>query len=95
MLAMAYAKAGRETEARALLAELLGRRARGEHVVEYRIAAVFEALGERDAAFDWLDREIADRDGYGSWLLWLNQDPAWKDLRADPRFTDIQRRSGW
>jgi tetratricopeptide (TPR) repeat protein len=95
MLAMAYANAGREKEARELLGELLGRDARGEHVVEYRIAAVYEALGERDAALDWLDREIADRNGLGSWLLWLNQDPAWKALRTDPRFEDIQRRSGW
>jgi tetratricopeptide (TPR) repeat protein len=95
MLAMAHANAGREKEARELLAELLDRDARGEHVVEYRIAAVYEALGERDAALDWLDREIADRNGLGSWLLWLNQDPAWKALRTDPRFEDIQRRSGW
>jgi tetratricopeptide (TPR) repeat protein len=95
MLAMAYANAGREKEARALLGELLGRDTRGENVVEYRIAAVHEALGERDAALAWLDREIADRNGLGSWLLWLNQDPAWKDLRSDPRFKDIQRRSGW
>lgn len=95
MLAMAYAKAGRESEARELLRELLGRHARRENVVEYRIAAVYEALGERDLALDWLNREIEDRNGIGSWLLWLKQDPAWNAMRRDPRFKDIERRSGW
>jgi len=95
MLAMAYAKAGQRDQARELLQELLGRRARGEQVVEYRIAAVYEALGERDQALAWLDNEIEDRSGVGSWLLWLNQDPAWKEMRKDPRFKAIQGRAGW
>ena len=48
--------------------DLLQRDARGEHVVEYRIAAVYEVLGERDEAFRWLDKDVDDRDGLGSWL---------------------------
>ncbi len=95
MLAMAYANAGQPKDARKLLAELLGRDARGEHVVEYRIAAVYEALGERDQALKWLEKEIEDRSGVGSWLLWLNQDPVWTAMREDPRFKEIQRRAGW
>lgn len=95
MLALAYANAGEQGQARELLGELLGRDARGEHVVEYRIAAVFEALGERDRALEWLGKEIDDRSGVGSWLLWLNHDPVWKALRQDPRFKEIQRRAGW
>ena len=51
MLALAYANAGEKEEAREALNELLQRDARGEHVVEYRIAAVYEVLGERDQAF--------------------------------------------
>jgi tetratricopeptide (TPR) repeat protein len=95
MLALAYAHVGQPDEARQLLGELLGRHARTENVVEYRIAAVYEALGERDKAFEWLEREIGDRSGVGAWLLWLKQDPAWKAMRQDPRFRDILRRSGW
>ncbi len=95
MLALAYANAGQQDRARELLAELLGRHARGENVVEYRIAAVFEALGERDVALQWLDKEIEDLSGVGSWLLWLNQDPVWKAMRQDLRFREIQRRAGW
>lgn len=95
MLALAHARASQPDEARKLLDELLGRHARGEHVVEYRIAAVYEALGERDQALAWLGKAIDDRSGVGDWLLWLQQDPAWKAMREDPRYRDIERRSGW
>jgi tetratricopeptide (TPR) repeat protein len=95
MLALAYANAGQKEQARELLNELLRRDARGEHVVEYRIAAVYEVLGERDEAFRWLGREIDDRDGLGSWLVWIKHDPVWKEARTDLRFKEIQERAGW
>lgn len=95
MLALAYANAGQKETARELLNELLRRDARGEHVVEYRIAALYEVLGERDEAFRWLGKDIDDRDGLGSWLVWLNHDPVWKAMRKDRRFKEIQTRAGW
>ena len=67
MLAFAYANAAQKEKAREMLDELLRRYARGEHVVEYRIAVVYEVLGERDEAFRWLGKDIDDRDGIGSW----------------------------
>ena len=95
MLALAYANAGRQEQARKLLNELLQRDARGEHVVEYRIAALYEVLGERDEAFRWLGKDVDDRDGLGSWLVWINHDPVWKAARIDRRFKEIQKRAGW
>lgn len=95
MLALAFANAGQKETARELLNELLQRDARGEHVVEYRIAAVYEVIGERDEAFRWLNKDIDDRDGLGSWLIWLNHDPVWKAMRKDRRFKEIQKRAGW
>ncbi|MGQ0542849.1 MAG: tetratricopeptide repeat protein [Blastocatellia bacterium] len=95
MIALAYANAGQKEKARELLSELLQRDARGEHVVEYRIAAVYEVLGERDEAFHWLDKQIDDSDGLGSWLVWLNHDPVWKEMRKDRRWKGIQKRAGW
>jgi tetratricopeptide (TPR) repeat protein len=95
MLALAYAKAGQQDTARELLQELLDRDARGEHAVEYRIAAVYQVLGERDRALQWLNRQVDDRDSLFSWLLWMNHDPLWMSLRGDPRFKEIQRRAGW
>ena len=95
MIALAYANAGQKDKARELLKDLLQRDARGEHVVEYRIAAVYEVLGERDEALRWLNRDTDDRDGLGSWLLWLNYDPVWNAARKDPRFKEIQKQAGW
>ena len=95
MIALAYANAGQKEKSRELLNELLQRDARGEHVVEYRIAAVYEVLGERDEAFRWLGKAIDDREGLGSWLVWINYDPVWKEARKDSRFKDIQKRAGW
>jgi tetratricopeptide (TPR) repeat protein len=95
MIALAYANAGQKDKAREVLSDLLARDARGEHVVEYRIAAVYEALGERDEAFRWLKKDVDDRDGLASWLMWLNYDPVWTAARKDPRFTEIQKRAGW
>ena len=56
---------------------------------------MYEVLGERDEAFRWLDKDVDDRDGLGSWLMWLNYDPVWKAARKDPRFKEIQKRAGW
>jgi tetratricopeptide (TPR) repeat protein len=95
MIALAYANAGQKDKARKLLKDLLERDARGEHVVEYRVAAVYEALSERDQAIRWLNKDVDDRDGLGSWLLWLNYDPVWNRARKDPRFKAIQKRAGW
>lgn len=95
MLALAYANAGQKEKARQLLGELLDRDARGEHVVEYRIAAVYEVLGERDLALQWLGREIDDRSGVFSWMVWLKHDPVWKSMRQDHRFKAILTRAGW
>lgn len=95
MLALAYANAGQQDKARELLNELLNRDARGEHVVEYRIAAVYEVLGERDLALQWLGKEIDDRSGLFSWMVWLKHDPVWKSMRQDHRFKAILQRAGW
>ena len=95
MLTSEFANASQNDKARELLHDLLQRDARGEHVVEYRIAAVYEVLGERDQAIRWLHKDIEDRDGLGSWLIWLNYDPVWSAARKDPRFKEIQKRAGW
>jgi tetratricopeptide (TPR) repeat protein len=95
LIALAYANAGQKDQARELLRDLLQRDARGEHVVEYRVAAAYEALGDREEAFRWLDKQIDDREALGSWLVWLKYDPVWAAARKDPRFDEIRRRAGW
>jgi hypothetical protein len=41
------------------------------------------ALGEADAAFEWLDRAVEDRRG---WLAYLKVEPLLDPLRSDARF---------
>lgn len=80
---------GARAEGLANLQLLLDRDRHGQHVIAYQIAAVYEALGERDAALRWLQRSLREVDGLGSWLLWLERDPRWNALRKDPRYARL------
>jgi TolB-like protein/DNA-binding winged helix-turn-helix (wHTH) protein/Tfp pilus assembly protein PilF len=62
------------------------------YVTAYGIALVYAALGDNDAAFEWLNRSIEERT---HWLVWLKLDPRWDNLRSDPRFEAVQRRVGF
>ena len=61
------------------------------HMSPYIIASLYARLGEKDAAFDWLqtaaDQQQAD-------LVSLKIEPSFDGLRADPRFTELLRRVG-
>jgi len=92
-LGRAYAQAGYQDTARQILTELIGRNARGEWVVQYQIATVYEALGEVDEAFKWLNKEVDKGGGFGGWVIWLNHDPRWEKLRKDARFKDLVKRA--
>ncbi len=55
------------------------------------VAGLYGQLGEKDKAFEWLERAYAERsDG----LSLLKVDPWFDPLRSDPRFTDLMRRVG-
>jgi len=89
-LAYIYAKAGRVSEARRMLDEL-ERRADRRHDQLYFRALAYAALGDRDRAFALIENLYETR---SLDLLGLKGDPAWDDLRGDPRFQDFLRRSG-
>lgn len=93
-LARAYVLAGDTVTGRATLQVLLDRAARGEHVVHYQIATVYEALGEPDAVFRYLNIAFDREDGSAGWLLWLKLDPRWDRLRHDTRFAAITAKAG-
>ncbi|HEY6372368.1 MAG TPA: tetratricopeptide repeat protein, partial [Candidatus Sulfotelmatobacter sp.] len=57
----------------------------------YDAALLYTSLGDRDRAFVWLEKDLAQHDG---WLLLLNIDPRLDPLRSDPRFRDLVKRVG-
>jgi len=82
LLAHAYAMAGDAVQARRIL-DKLKQRSTKEYVPAFSIALVYQALGERDRAFEWLDKAYEDRSGG---MVYLRVDPLLNELRSDPRF---------
>jgi tetratricopeptide (TPR) repeat protein len=52
------------------------------------VARISIGLGEKDHAFEWLDKPVNQKEGY----LYLQADPVYDSLRSDARFTDLLRR---
>ena len=83
-----YARAGRVREARECIRQLK-QRSDVETVETYGIALIYAGLGEKDQAFEWLEKAYEVRDqGMSS----LKVEPPLDPLRSDPRFQDLLRR---
>jgi tetratricopeptide (TPR) repeat protein len=57
----------------------------------YDAAMFYAALGDKDRAFEWLEKE---REIHSGWLLFMRVDPRLSALRSDPRFEDLAQRMG-
>ena len=66
-------------------------RSKGQYVPASTIAQYYASLGEREHAFEWLEKAYQERAGV---LVWLKVDPRWDGIRSDPRFADLIRRVG-
>ena len=86
----ALAKAGKLVEARAVLAELQ-QAALTRYVAPYNFAIIHNALGETDAAFDYLEKAFAGRSVL---MVFLRVDPKWSNLKNDKRYQDLLLRTG-
>ncbi|HTQ59730.1 MAG TPA: winged helix-turn-helix domain-containing protein [Candidatus Solibacter sp.] len=87
----AYARWGRVTEARALIPRLQ------DHIHKngigtYEISLIYAGLGDKDSAFEWLEKASVVRD---KGLTFLKVDPCLDPLRSDPRFLELLRRVGF
>jgi len=81
-LGYAYGRAGREADARRVLAEL--RDLSAHHYVDAeQFALVHVGLGELDEAVDWLYRAQEDQNG---WVTWMPVEPIVDPLRSHPRY---------
>jgi tetratricopeptide (TPR) repeat protein len=74
-LSRTYAQAGRRDEAMKLLAEYLGQgKARGRWAGWF-LGEIYAALGDKDAAFRWVDAAVEER---MTFVPWMRQNPAGK-----------------
>ncbi|HSE20266.1 MAG TPA: tetratricopeptide repeat protein, partial [Pyrinomonadaceae bacterium] len=60
-----------------------------KYVSAYAVALVYAGLGNKDQAFQWLNKAFDER---SHWLVWLKLDPRWDGLRGDSRFDDLVKR---
>jgi TolB-like protein/Tfp pilus assembly protein PilF len=90
LLGHAYAASGKVAEARQVLAELRELE-RQQYVSPYTVAAIHAALGDKDKAFEWLEKAFEQRD---VWLMNLKVDPVFSTLRSDKRFPALLTRTG-
>lgn len=81
-----YALWGKRDDALAVLNRLAHSK---EYVSPVGLAVLHAALGDKEAAFRWLERAYA---GHDSQLQHLKVDPRCDSLRSDPRFADLLRR---
>ncbi|MEO8572932.1 MAG: winged helix-turn-helix domain-containing protein [Pyrinomonadaceae bacterium] len=88
LLAYAYASAGKHAEAEAILKEFDPHTGK-QPVSQIETALIYTALGEKDRAFEWLEKAYDER----AWQLgFLKVEPIFDPLRDDPRLADLMRR---
>jgi tetratricopeptide (TPR) repeat protein len=84
-LGHAYAASGRRYEALKIIEQLKELISLQRYVSPYSIALIYIGLGEKELAFEWLDRAYNERDES---YIHLKVDPRLDDLRSDTRFTE-------
>ena len=89
-LGHAYGVAGRRGEAQQVINRLL-ERSKHSYVAPYYIALVYTGLGEKDEAFDWLEKAYEERESY---FNLFKVEPVFDSLRSDPRFLGLLKRIG-
>ena len=76
-LPLSYHAQHRPAEANAALASLL----KNSVGAEFQVAEAYADLGDADRAFKWLDAAVERDVG----IIWLTNDPLFKELTSDPR----------
>jgi len=87
-LGYAYAASGRRDEARKMVNRIT-RASKQEHFSPYMIATAYAGLGDKDQAFDWLERAYKSHD---ETMVMVKVDQHLDSLRSDRRFADLMRR---
>jgi tetratricopeptide (TPR) repeat protein len=89
-LGYTYGVWGKRNEARKILLQL-SQLSKRKYVSPYEIGLVYVGLGEKDMAFDWLQKAVADR---SIPLVPLKDGKEMASLRSDPRYAELLSRIG-
>jgi eukaryotic-like serine/threonine-protein kinase len=88
LIGFTYAKSGRPSEAHAVLAQLTAL-AKERYVPPYAFGIVYAGLGDKDKAFEWLNKAYEEHDTV---LVPLKAEPLLDSLRSDARYADLLAR---
>ena len=89
ILGHAYGRAGDRKAAEKMIAELT-KSATG-YTSAYNVALIYAGLAETDNALSWLARAVEQHDLF---LAWMNVEPMFDSVRAEPRFAEMVKRIG-
>ena len=89
LLGHAYGLSGDRVKALSILDDLTAI-SRRRHVSPIDIAVVYTGIGDRNSAFEWLEKAYQER----TMRIQELPDPIFDSLRLDARFTDLMRRIG-
>ena len=87
-LAQAYARVGKRALAEKILADL--EKSKSAHVSPYTLATIYASLGEKDKAFEFLERAVKERSLDITYHI--KADLRIDSLRSDARFHDLMHR---
>lgn len=87
-LAYIYAKAGMRSKALEQVDQLIAT-SRQRYISPAAIAMVYAELGDKDSAFEWLEKA---NDAHDMLVLRIKHDPRFQHLQGDPRLDDLVKR---
>jgi TolB-like protein len=86
--ALFYARSGDRSKAEKYLSEYLGQ-SDGRLVFPFYVAGVYSELGEKDKAFEWIEKMYEQRV-----VMAIKADATFDNLRSDPRFAKYMKKFG-
>jgi tetratricopeptide (TPR) repeat protein len=89
LTALVYHASGKKEEAEKILHEIIAQKKDAENYARY--AHIYLLLGDKDRAFEFLEKSFQKRELD---ILLLGVDPQWGEIRSDARFQDLVRRIG-
>jgi len=86
-----HSVAGKREEAEKAL-DKMREQSKQTYVAPWMMAVVYAGFGEKDKAFELLEKSYKERD---HWMTYLKVSPAVDNLRSDPRFKTLLKKMGF